>query len=118
MSMYQTAMKNYIATQYTGKLLYVGALTALGSGGSTAGTEPTGGSPAYARVAASWGSASAGAATGTGSAINIPASTTIIGAGLYDVSSGTPTDYDQTSLTSQAFASQGVYTVTPTITFT
>lgn len=117
MALYQTAMKNYMATQYGAKLTQVGALTALGTAGAV-GTEPSGGSPAYARVAASWGAASGGAVTGAGSALNIPASTTVVGCGLFDVASGAPTDYDQASLTSQTFASQGTYTITPTFTET
>lgn len=115
MALYQTAMKNYMATQYGGKLTYQGLLTALGTS-NAAGTEPSGGSPAYARVANSWGGASAGAIVNAGPVANVPAGATIVGVGQYDASSGAPTDYDQASITSQAFASQGTYAVTATYT--
>lgn len=120
MSLYQTAMKNYLAGQYATKLRYLSALTALGTGGSSAGTEPSGGSPAYARgdlgVTTWGGTPSGGAITGPATALNIPSGATILGAGFNDVSTGAPTDYDQCSITSQAFASQGTYTITPTYT--
>jgi hypothetical protein len=117
MAIYQTAMKTYMAAQYAAKLTYIGALTALGTSNAV-GTEVTGGSPAYARGAAGWGTASAGAVTSAAVPLNIPASTTVVAVGLYDASSGAPTDYDQASVTSQAFASQGTYTVTATFTET
>jgi hypothetical protein len=116
MSLYQTAMKNYMASQYAAKLTYLGALTALGSGGTSAGTEPSGGSPAYARKSLVWGSPTAGVISATGVAVDIPSGATILGAGFYDIVSGAPTDYDQCGITSQTFSSQGQYTITPTYT--
>lgn len=117
MSYYQLAMRNHVATDYGTQLPYVGALTALGTS-NAAGTEPSGGSPAYARKAATWGSASASAIVGAGSTCDIPSGSTILGAGIFDASSGAPTLYDQVSITSQTFASQGTYKITPTFTAT
>jgi hypothetical protein len=80
--------------------------------GGTAGTEPSGGSPAFARKALTWSGANPNVATAT---FDIPASTTIAGAGLHSaITAGTYED--GVAVTSQAFASQGTYAVTYTYT--
>jgi hypothetical protein len=88
------AQRNALATSY-GTAAPYGALFSAdpGTSGSVTG-EITGGAPAYARKALSWGAASASAIT-----------------------SGATADLrDKVGVTSQAFASQGTYTVTATYT--
>jgi hypothetical protein len=109
-----TAIKNSLATQF-GSVCAYGALCTTAPSASAFGTEVSGGSPAYARLATSWGSASAGAVTATAQAFNVPASTTVVGYGLFTaVTAGT---YEAAcDITSQTFASQGTYSITPTFT--
>lgn len=111
----QTAgQKNTLATAYGGAATYGAVYTT--TPGASAGTEPSGGSPAYARKALSWGAPSNGVITASAT-FDIPASTTIVGAGVHTaVTAGTY--LDGASVTSQAFASQGTYTVTFTFTLT
>lgn len=109
------AMKNALADAYKGLALYGAVYTT--APGSSQGTEPTGGSPAYARKSLSWGTSTAGVVSATPVAFDIPASNTIVGAGVHSAASA-GTYYDGASVTSQAFASQGTYTVTFTYTQT
>jgi hypothetical protein len=82
---------------------------------STAGTEPSGGSPAYARKALSWTGGTVDGVATASATFDIPSGTTIVGVGLHTaVTAGTY--LDGATVTSQAFASQGTYTVTFTIT--
>ena len=81
--------------------------------GSTAGTEPSGGSPAYARRPLTW---TAGTVDGTVTAtaeFNVPAGATIVGAGVHTALTG-GTYLDGGTVTSQAFGTQGTYTLTLT----
>lgn len=115
MAIATAAMKNILSDAYKGSALY-GAVYTTAPGGS-AGTEPSGGSPAYARKALSWGSSSNGVTSTTAAVFDIPAGTTIVGVGVHSaVTAGTY--YDGASVTSQAFASQGTYSVTFTFTQT
>lgn len=85
--------------------------------GSSSGTEISGGSPAYARVAAAWGTPNGvtGVTTGTPAAINVGSGTTVVGAQYWTlITAGTY--YDGATVTSQTFATQGTYTVSPTLT--
>ena len=83
----------------------------------TAGTELTGGSPAYARKALSWGSPTGGVVSATAVVFDVAAGSTVAGAGLHtDISAGAY--LDGAAVTSQAFASQGTYTLTITYTQT
>jgi hypothetical protein len=112
----QTATaRTIMATQYSTQIGKFGALSTTAPG-SSAGTEVTGGAPAYARIAPAWGTAASSAITVTAaSAFNVPASTTVVGYEHYDAS--TAGNYlDGCGVTSQAFASQGVYSITPTYT--
>jgi len=85
--------------------------------GGSAGTEVSGGSPAYARKASNWGSITAGVVVASPAAFDVPASTTIVG--INGMSASTAgTYYDGATVTSQAFASQGTYTVVATYTQT
>lgn len=112
----QTAtQKNNLATNYgtnaTHAALYTTAPTA------TQGTEPTGGSPAYARKVLAWGAAANGVITATAVTFDVPSGATIVGAGVHTaITAGTYLDGG--SVTSQAFASQGTYQLTLTYTQT
>lgn len=86
--------------------------------GAAAGTEPTGGSPAYARKAATWGGAGAtNTNTATIPAFDVPSGANIQGAGFHSaVTAGTY--FDGGAVTAQAFASQGTYTLSASVTIT
>ena len=112
MAIQTVTMRNALATAYGTNAAY-GALYTTAPGGS-AGTEVTGGSPAYARKALSWGAAS-GSVTTVTATFDVPASTTVVGAGVHTaVTAGTY--LDGASVTSQNFASQGTYALTFTYT--
>lgn len=111
----QTAtQKNNLATAYGTNATH-GALYTTVPGG-TAGTEVTGGAPAYARKALSWGAAANGVVTVTVT-FDVPAGTTVAGAGVHTALTA-GTYLDGGAVTSQAFASQGTYQVTFTYTQT
>lgn len=109
-----TTFKNSQATN-AGTLSVYGALCTTAPTTSAFGTEVTGGSPAYARIACAWAAASGGAVTATAQVFNVPASTTVVGYGTFSaITAGT---YEiACDITSQAFASQGTYSITPTYT--
>lgn len=111
----QTAtQKNSLATAY-GTAATHAALYTTAPGGS-AGTEVTGGSPAYARKAITWGSPTNGVMTATVT-FDVPTGTTVVGAGVHTaITAGTY--LDGAAVTSQAFASQGTYALTLTYTQT
>jgi hypothetical protein len=116
----QTAtMKNTLSDAYKGAATYGAVYTT--AAGASAGTEPSGGSPAYARKALSsgnaWGASSNGVASTPAVPFDIPAGSTIVSAGLHTaVTAGTYLDGG--AVTSQNFASQGTYSITFTITIT
>lgn len=112
MAIQTTAEKNSLATKYGADALYGAVYTT--APGATAGTEPSGGSPAYARKSLSWGAPTNGVITATAT-FDIPTGTTVVGVGLHSaVTAGTY--LDGSSITSQAFSSQGTLTVTFTFT--
>lgn len=86
------------------------------AGGSSAGTELTGGSPAYARKSVSWGGAGAtNTNTATIAAFDVASGSTVAGAGFHSAS--TAGNYmDGGSVTSQSFSSQGTYTLSASYT--
>lgn len=112
------AQKDALANAYATAAPYGALFTAdPGTTGSATG-EATGGSPAYNRKALSWTTVSNGSGVVTGGA-------------TFDVASGTTVTYfavassvtpaaatlrDKVAVTSQAFASQGTYTVTVSYT--
>jgi hypothetical protein len=106
-----TGEKNSLATKYGTDAPYA-ALFSTAPSGSTPGTEVTG--TGYARQAISWGAASNGAITASVT-FNVPSGQTVAGAGVYSAVTG-GTYLDGGSLTSQAFASAGTYTLTLTYT--
>lgn len=111
----QTAtQKNNLATAYGNAATHAALYTTVPGG--TAGTEVSGGSPAYARKPISWGAPSNGVITGTVT-FDVPAGTTVAGAGVHTALTA-GTYLDGGSVTSQNFASQGTYTLTLTYTQT
>jgi hypothetical protein len=110
----QTAtQRTTLATAYSTPITYIALATTTPSG--TAGTEVSGGSPAYARKAANWGTASASVIVASPTAFDVPASTTVVGINMMSaITAGTY--LDGATVTSQAFASQGTYTVVATYT--
>lgn len=110
------AQRNALADAYGTAAPYGAVFTADPGTSGTATGEATGGSPAYARKAMSWSSASSSAISGA-PVFDIASGQTITYFGV--CSSNTPgaaTVRDRVSVTSQAFASQGTYTVTATYT--
>jgi hypothetical protein len=83
--------------------------------GTSAGTEISGGSPAYARLALVFPTATTGATTAGAVTHNVASGTTIAGAGTFSaLTAGT---YEQgVAVTSQTLSSQGTYQVTYTQT--
>lgn len=75
-------------------------------------TEPSGGSPAYARKALTWAASSGGskALAATLPVFDIPAGFTVKSVGLWSASSG-GTLYGYWDVTDEVFAGQGTYTV-------
>lgn len=107
-------MKNPVATAY-GATATHGALYTT-TPGATAGTEPTGGTPAYARKPLTWGAPTNGVIQAVAT-FDIPAGTTIVGQGVHTALTA-GTYLDGGAVTSQAFATQGTATVTFTYTQT
>lgn len=110
----QTAtQKEYLAVEYGAKATH-GAIYTSAPGG-TAGTEPTGGSPAYARKALTWAPGTVDGVVTATATFDVPSGTTVVGVGLHTaITAGVY--LDGASVTSQAFASQGTYQVTFTFT--
>lgn len=84
------------------------------AGGATAGTEISGGSPAYARKPVTWnGGAVDGTVTGTAT-FDVPSGATVAGFGMHTAVTG-GTYVGGGAVTSQAFSSQGTYQLTVTV---
>jgi len=83
--------------------------------GATAGTEPTGGTPAYARKALTWAPGTVDGIVTATATFDVPSGATIVGVGVHTAATG-GTYLDGSAVTSQAFASQGTYAVTFTYT--
>lgn len=108
------ATKNSLCTQYASLGAYISVHTA--SPGGTGANEATGGSPAYARIATTWGSASASAISGSQVTINLAAGTYTF-AGLWTAATS-GTFIDQVAISSTTLGSQGTLLITPTFTMT
>jgi hypothetical protein len=105
------------------------ALTAIGAAatfislhsadpGTTGANEITGGSPAYARVATTWGAAAASSMAGSQVTLNVPASTTIEFWGVWSLVTG-GVYYEGGALpANETYGGQGTYLLTPTLTAT
>lgn len=112
----QTAtQKNNLATAYGNAATHAALYSTVP--GATAGTELTGGSPAYARRALAWGAPSNGVISATPAAFDVASGSTVAGGGVHTALTG-GSYLDGGALTSQAFASQGTYTLTLTYTQT
>lgn len=115
MTVQTSAMKNILSDAYKAAATHASVYTT--APGASQGTEPTGGAPAFARKALSWGASAAGVVTAPAVTFDIPTGTTIVGAGVHSaITAGTY--YDGAGVTSQAFASQGTYALTLTYTQT
>ena len=112
MAIQTSTQRNNLATAYGTAATHAALYTT--APGATAGTEVTGGSPAYARKAISWGAPSNGVITATVT-FDVPSGTTVVGAGVHTALTA-GTYLDGGSVTSQAFASQGTYQLTLTYT--
>lgn len=107
------AMKEYLAVHYGSKALYAALYTT--APGATAGTEPSGGSPAYARKALTWAPGTVDGVVTATVVFDVPSGATIVGAGIHDAA--TAGNYlDGAGVVSQSFSSQGTYTATFTYT--
>jgi hypothetical protein len=96
--------RNAIATHGASLITHIGLV-------DETGTEITGGSPAYARLAVTWTSASGGTIRPNANlTFDVPASTTVGGWRGYSASSG-GTNYGGEDLTNEAFTGQGEYTL-------
>ena len=115
MSIQTATMKNALATEYGQQATHAALYTTVP--GASQGTEVAGGSPAYAREAISWSAPSNGVITATVT-FDVPAGTTVVGAGVHSASSGAGNYLDGGSVTSQEFATQGTYELTLTYTQT
>jgi hypothetical protein len=115
-------MLNTLANAYKGAAVYGALFTGAGpaSGASnTASNECTGGSPAYARKVLAWGSPAAGVVSSTAVTFDIASGTTVTYFGVTTSGTAATADVqDSVSITSQNFASQGTYQITPTYTQT
>lgn len=116
MAIATTVEKNSLATKYGTDTGFAALFTAdPGSSGTVVG-EVTGGSPAYARKAVSWGAASGGVITASVT-FDVPAGTTVTFAGVCTAGTAGVSDLrDKVAVTSQAFATQGTYVLTLTFT--
>ena len=115
MAIATTSLRNTLASAYATAATHAALYSTAPSGGA-AGTELSGGSPAYARKAISWSAPTNGVITAT-VVFDVPSGATVAGTGVHSaITAGN--FLDGTSLTSQAFASQGTYTVNLTYTQT
>lgn len=113
------AQRNAMATAYGVAAPYGALFQSTGPGTTgTATNEITGGSPAYARIAMSWGAPSASVITGTPT-FNVASGITVTYFGVTVTGTATTADVrDAVAVTSQSFSSQGTYQVTATYTQT
>ena len=109
-----TATKNSLCANYASLGNYISIHTA--SPGGTGANEASGGSPAYARQATTWGSASASTITGSQVTINLAAGTYTY-AGIWTLATA-GTFVDQVSISSTTLGAQGQLLVTPSFSMT
>lgn len=114
------AQRNALAARYGVEAPFGTLFTAdPGTTGTVVG-EVTGGTPAYARKNMTWpATGTASAITSAATAFDVPSGTTVTFFGVaVTVTLATADLRDRVAVTSQAFASQGTYTVTATYTQT
>ncbi|AYF79376.1 hypothetical protein D7D52_25250 [Nocardia yunnanensis] len=96
-------------------VVYVSVHT--GDPGSTGINEASGGSPAYARKATTWGSVVNGQVTGSQVAIDVPGNFTYNYAGLWKTATGGQADFiDKVAIAPTTLSAQGQLLITPTFT--
>lgn len=108
-----TAELNTAADAAAARLLYVSLHTA--NPGSTGASEVTGGSPAYARKALTFGAAASGAASASEVTFDAPAGT-FTHFGVWSAASGGTFRGGAALASSQTLAAQGTVKVTVTLT--
>lgn len=109
-----TGLRNTLYNAYAAAATFADLYST--SGATAAGTAITGGSPAYASKGLTWGAGTNGVGSTTATPFDIPSGATVAGFG---VKTGVAGAYlDGGALTSQAFASQGQYSLTLTYTQT
>jgi hypothetical protein len=107
---YDATAKNLMLDALAAVAVRVAAHTGDPGGANSASNEVTGGSPAYARKAIAWSTASGGsAAQNVDVVIDIPTSTTVSWLSLWNTA-GT-VRYLKKDVTDEAFGAQGTYTV-------
>lgn len=112
MAIQTVLQRNALATAYGAAATHSALASTVPA--AAAGTELTGGAPAYARIALTWATA-ANSATSASATHNVASGSTVAGGMLYDAL--TAGNYrDGVGVTSQAFSSQGTYTITYTYT--
>lgn len=109
-----TTTKNTLCASYAAIGNYISIHTA--SPGGTGANEASGGSPAYARQATTWGSASASTITGSQVTINLQAGTYTY-AGIWTAATS-GSFVDQVAISSTTLGAQGQLLVTPSFTMT
>lgn len=103
---YHNAIANHGRTLVTHVSLHTG------NPGATGASEVAGGSPAYARVAITWATASGGNIDSSNTpTFNVPAGTTVTHVGFWSAATG-GTFYGSDAVTAETFAGQGTYQVT------
>lgn len=107
MTVQTAAMKNVLSDAYKAAATHTALYTTAPS--ATAGTEVTGGTPAYARKVNAWTASSSGVTSST-TVFDVPTGITVVGAGVHSALTA-GTYYDGNTVTSQAFSSQGTYQV-------
>jgi hypothetical protein len=112
MAIQTVTMRNALVDAYKAQATHAALYSTVPAG--TAGTELSGGSPAYARKALSWGATSASSSSVTVT-FDVGSGSTVAGAGVHTAITG-GTYLDGAGVTSQAFASQGTYQLTLTYT--
>jgi hypothetical protein len=96
------------AAKNTGLTAIAGAITHFALHTDVVGS---GGSPAYGRKVASWGTAASGSiATNTSPVFDVPAAT-VRRVGFFGAATGTATYQGDAELTDEVFAAQGTYTL-------
>lgn len=115
MAVQTVTQRNNLVDAYKAAATYMAVYSTVP--GASAGTEISGGSPAYARKASNWGATAASAATAAPAAFDMPSGSTAAGMGFHTaVTAGTY--LDGAAITSQGFSSQGTLTITATYTQT
>lgn len=112
MTIQTTTQKNNLATAYGTAATHAALYSTVP--GASAGTELSGGSPAYARKPLSWSAPSSGAITASAT-FDVGSGSTVAGAGVHTALTA-GTYLDGAGVTSQSFASQGTYSLTLTYT--